>query len=125
VTDVERWGLEFRDFVLESRLCTAHKMLMIAIMSFMRADDPQSHPNLTKLQRRSSLSRTRVVDLLSVLQAYDWVQIGKASFLPQPGPKPNLYRLPRRDLVPQVPPHCQKVRDRSKNLRRGPKKEDS
>ncbi len=57
--DRARWGLEFRDVVFHSALCPEHKMLLLAIMSFMSAQSCSSYPNLDTLQRRSSLSRTK------------------------------------------------------------------
>lgn len=118
--DRARWGLEFRDVVLDSALCPEHKMLLLAIMSFMSAQSCSSYPNLVTLQRRSSLSRTKVVQHLTDLVSHDWIVVRKAHFLGGPGRKPNWYLLPRRELVQDIPPHCQRRRGKVANLRRGP-----
>jgi len=83
--DRARWGLEFRDVVLDSALCPEHKMLLLAIMSFMSAQSCSSYPNLVTLQRRSSLSRTKVVQHLTDLVSHDWIVVRKAHFLGGPG----------------------------------------
>jgi len=106
--------------VLDSALCPEHKMLLLAIMSFMSAQSCSSYPNLVTLQRRSSLSRTKVVQHLTDLVSHDWIVVRKAHFLGGPGRKPNWYLLPRRELVQDIPPHCQRRRGRVANLRRGP-----
>jgi len=111
--------LEFRDVVFHSALCPEHKMLLLAIMSFMSAQSCSSWPNLDTLQRRSSLSRTKVVQHLADLASHDWIVVRKARFLGGAGRKPNWYLLPRRELVQDIPPHCQRRRGRVVNLRRG------
>lgn len=118
--DRDRWGLEFRDVVLDSALCPEHKMLLLVIMSFMSAESCSSYPNLDTLQCRSSLSRTKVVQHLTDLVSHDWIVVRKAHFLGGPGRKPNWYLLPMRELVQDIPPHCQRRRGRVVNLRRGP-----
>jgi len=117
--DRARCGLEFRDVVLDSALCPEHKMLLLAIMSFMSAQSCSSWPNLDTLQRRSSLSRTKVVQHLADLALHDWIVVRKALFLGGPGHKPNWYLLPMRELVQDIPPHCQLRRGKVVNLRRG------
>jgi len=105
--------------VFHSALCPEHKMLLLAIMSFMSAQSCSSWPNLDTLQRRSSLSRTKVVQHLADLASHDWIVVRKAHFLRGPGRKPNWYLLPMRELVQGIPPHCKRRRGRVVNLRRG------
>ncbi len=108
--DRARWGLEFRDVVLDSALCPEHEMLLLAIMSFVSAQSCSSYSSLTTLQRRSSMSRTKVLQLLADLVSHDWIVVRKAHFLDGRGRKPNWYLLPRRELVQDIPPHCQRRR---------------
>ena len=78
--DRARWGLEFRDVVFRSALCPEHKMLLLAIMSLMSPASCSSYPNLDTLQRRSSLSRTKVVQHLADLASHDWKSARLASW---------------------------------------------
>lgn len=105
--------------VFHSRLCVRHKMLCLVILHPMRPDQPVSWQSLDRLVQLSSLSRSVVSALTQELATYDWFMRASADWASREGRRPYAYWLPRRDLVPEVPPHCTRHSARAANLRRG------
>jgi hypothetical protein len=112
----------YRDFLFESALCPTHKLLLLAVLSFISRNG-LAWPSQSTLGQRASMSRGKVSREIAVLRDHGWLQTGSATWCPGPGPKPKSYWLPAVSQTPVVPDHCTS-RNRTANLRRGVKPEE-
>lgn len=105
--------------VWNSKLCSDHKLLMLALTGYMRFDWPVAYPG-GDLQARASMSRSKTSRLMQSLLAHNWiVMLPHAGLLePRPGRPPRVYVTPRLTLDLSIPDHCSQRKDRTKNLAR-------
>ena len=127
--DTPRWNLyRYINAVWASELCPGHKLVLLALMHYMRSDRLFAYPGLENLRKDTSMSRTKLVAYLKDLKTAGWLDRSSPpeGTMTQPGREPNCYYLPPRGRVPVLPPHCLQVRTgHLNNLRRGPSSKDS
>lgn len=124
--EAERWDLgAYRDLVFDSKLCPSHKLVMLVILHHMRPGQPCAWPSWERISRLASVSRSKLARLLPDLITYDWLVKDKAEVVGRGGRRSDRYWLPRREVLPQVPPCCSRRSKRLANLRQGPKETDA
>lgn len=105
--------------VWNSKLCSDHKLLMQALLSYMGHDWPVAYPG-GDLQARASMSRSKTSRLMQSLLAHNWIVMLPPTGLLErrPGRPPRVYITPRLTLDLSIPDHCSQRKDRTKNLAR-------
>lgn len=108
-----------QNLVWNSELCSDHKLLMLALISYMRHDWPVAYPG-ADLQKRTSMARSKTSRLMQDLLAHDWIGLLPPAGLlePRPGRPTRVYVTPSTRLDSTMPDHCSRRKSRTENLTR-------
>ena len=108
----------WRDLLWGSELCPKHKLVALAIASFM-SKESRAFPKYETLAERCTMGRSTVIRAVRDLQEGGWVKVSRADHPGPSGGTSNIYEPDwPDDLAP--PEHCRaKASTSSPGLMRG------
>lgn len=109
----------WRDQLWQSGLCPKHKLVALAIASYMSAES-RAWPSYDSLARRCTMGRSTVVRAVKELREAGWVEVSRTTHAGPSGGTSNVYR-PTWPVDLEPPRHCtDNLRRQAAGLRRGP-----